>query len=270
MPNKTTGAHARAGKNDADLLRPELYINREISTVDFTRRVLEEASAKRHPLLDRVRFLSFAGNQLDEFLVVRVAGLKDQMLAQVTEVGPDGLSPSQQLEALRPRIFDLYRQQWRILRDELLPALADAGIAVLDYDQLTRTQKEVAEHYFHESVLPVLTPLGVDPGKPFPHISSRSLNLAMMLRDPVLGEVFARLKLPATLRRFVPVPSGRERARLNGHAHEHGGRGPLAPQSFVWLEQLIAANWAVVSRCRDHHGASIPCAARRRFRGPDR
>jgi polyphosphate kinase len=236
MRSKAATAHHRATKSDPELSRPELYINREFAAVAFIRRVLEEAQSTRHQLLDRVRFLSFVTNQLDEFLVVRVAGLKDQALAQVTDVGPDGLLPGQQLEGLRPRIMALFHEQRRTLRDEIQPALAEAGIAILDYAQLSRSQREAADVYFHQAILPVLTPLGVDPGHPFPHISSRSLNLAVTLQDPVAGELFARLKVPATLRRFVAVPtSSRERARMNGH-------GPLARQTFVWLEQLIAAH----------------------------
>jgi polyphosphate kinase len=238
MRTKTAASRPRVVKSDPELSRSDLYINRELSALAFIGRVLDEAHSLRHPLLDRVRFLSFVGNQLDEFLMVRVAGLKDQSLAQVTDVGPDGLLPGQQIDLLRPRILALYNEQRHILRTEILPALADEAIAVLDYDQLTRAQREAADTYFREAILPVLTPLGVDPGHPFPHISSRSLNLAITLHDPDAGPQFARLKLPATLRRFVPVPPARDRARLNGH----NGRAPLAQQSFVWLEQLIAAH----------------------------
>lgn len=222
--------------HERDLLRTELYLNREVSAIAFIRRVFEEAQSARHPLLERVKFLSFVGNQLDEFLMVRFAGLQDQQVAQVSDVGPDGMLPSQQIATLRHLMRELQRDQHRYLHDTLLPRLAEAGIHVLDYTQLTRAQREAAEQYFRNEIFPVLTPLGVDPGHPFPHISSRSLNLAVTLRDPVAGELFARIKMPSTIRRFVPVPlPGRERARYGDSETERH-------YSFVWVEQLIAAH----------------------------
>lgn len=220
---------------ERDLLRSELYLNREISAIAFIRRVFEEAQSARHPLLERIKFLSFVGNQLDEFLMVRFAGLQDQQVAQVSDVGPDGLLASQQIAALRPLIRELLCEQHRYLYDTLVPKLAEAGIHVLDYTQLTRAQREAAGTYFRDEIFPVLTPLGVDPGHPFPHISSRSLNLAVSLRDPVAGELFARIKVPSTIRRLVPVPlPGRERVR-------HGDTESERRYAFVWVEQLIAA-----------------------------
>jgi polyphosphate kinase len=225
-----------AAKSEQDLTRPELYTNREISSVEFIGRVLEEAQSKRHPLLERVKFISFVSRQIDEFLMVRMAGLQDQQIAQVKDVGPDGLLPSQQLERLHRRILDLLHEQHQLLVTEILPQLADHGIFVLDYAQLTRHQREVAGAYFRNEIFPVLTPLGVDPAHPFPHISSRSLNLAVTLRDPVDGELFARLKVPSTIRRLVPVPlATRERTRT---AEANG----LRRHAFVWVEQLIAAH----------------------------
>ena len=224
---------------ERDLLRSELYLNREISAIAFIRRVFEEAQSARHPLLERVKFLSFVGNQLDEFLMVRFAGLQDQQVAQVSDVGPDGLPASQQIAALRPLIRDLLREQHHYLYETLLPKLAEVGIYVLDYTQLTRAQREAAAMYFRDEIFPVLTPLGVDPGHPFPHISSRSLNLAVSLRDPIAGELFARIKVPSTIRRLVPVPlPGRERTR---HGH-NGDTESERRYAFVWVEQLIAAH----------------------------
>ncbi|MEO7001815.1 MAG: polyphosphate kinase 1, partial [Ktedonobacterales bacterium] len=185
------------------------------------------------------------------FLMVRVAGLHDQLVAQVKDVGPDGQLPGQQVGALRPLVRDLLQDQSRLFREELLPRLADAGIAVLDYPQLSQTQREAAAAYFHNDVFPVLTPLGVDPGHPFPQISSRSLNLAVVLRDPIVGECFARLKVPSTLKRLVPIPLNSPRRRpASSHANNqassngaHRANGRNTRQSaFVWLEQLIAAH----------------------------
>src|SRR5690242_11632002 len=231
--NGNGNGHAHKGK-DRQFARPELYINREVATVAFIRRVLEEAESPRHALLDRVRFLSFVGSQVDEFLMVRVAGLYDLVAAQVKETGPDGLLPGQQIEVLRPLLLDLIQEQRRYFRNELQPRLDEAGIHLLNYSELTRTQREAADLYFRSDIMPVLTPLGVDPAHPFPHISNRSLNLAVTLRDPVEAALFARIKLPATIRRFVPVPP-KNRGRNHGETQPHSS-------SFVWLEQLVAAH----------------------------
>jgi polyphosphate kinase len=214
--------------------RPELYINREISLVEFTHRVLEEAESERHPLLERVKFLAFVGSQLDEFIMVRIAGLLDQVDAQVNDAGPDGMLPGQQLAAVRALVQGLLREQRHCLRSDILPKLTHFGIEILDYAELGRTQRDTAAEYFRTEILPVLTPLGIDPAHPFPHISNRSLNLAVVLRDPVAGELFARVKVPATLRRLVAIPpSGRGRSgELNHHPRF----------AFVWIEQLIAAH----------------------------
>ena len=220
-----------------DLDRPELYINRELSAVSFIQRVLEEADPQRHPLLECIKFIGIVSSLLDDFSMVRLAGLKDQQTAQVLDAGPDGLLPGEQIEALRPEIQEVLSSQVRRLQGELLPALAAHGITVLGYAQLTRSQQAAAAHYFHEEVFPVLTPLGVDPGHPFPLISNRSLNLAVVLRDLDGSSLFARVKVPSTLRRLVPVPlNGRERAR--------NGAKTNGPQryTFVWLEQVIAAH----------------------------
>ena len=227
---------SKSHQHDRDLFRPDLYINRELSAVSFIRRVLEEARSKRHPLLERLKFLSFVSRQIDEFLMIRVAGLQDQQIAQVKEVGPDGLLPGQQLDALRAELLSLFSSQHHCWIHELLPQLFEAGIAILDYSQLSRAQREAAAIYYEQEVFPVLTPLGVDPAHPFPHISSRSLNLAVSLTDPQGIEFFARVKVPSLLPRLIPVPQGtRERSRRSE---------PDSPKqfAFVWIEQVITAH----------------------------
>ncbi len=234
---------------------PELYINREIAAVAFIRRVLEEAQSHRHPLLERVKFVSFVSNQVDEFLMVRLAGLQDQLVAQVNEAGPDGLLAGQQISLLRPLVLDLLCDQRNTFMTDILPRLDAVGVHLLNYNQLTPAQREAAATYFRNEVYPVLTPLAVDRAHPFPLISSRSLNLAVTLRDPIgdeYGDLFARLKVPSTLPRLVPVPLD------PASANEQSGRfrrsdlpeaslvGPLQPPheevAFVWLEQLIDAH----------------------------
>jgi polyphosphate kinase len=217
--------------------RPELYINRELSAVAFIRRVQEEAAPSRHPLLECVKFIGIVSSLLDDFIMIRVAGLKDQQIAQVLDAGPDGMLPGEQLEALHGEILDVLSEQSRCLRTELLPALAEHGVAVLEHDQLTRAQAAAIARYFQDQIFPVLTPLAVDPGHPFPLISNRSLNLAVVLRDLDGEDLFARVKVPSTLRRLVRVP-------LNGRERTHGAAKTSGPQryAFVWLEQVIAAH----------------------------
>src|SRR5262249_49181667 len=153
-----------------------------------------------------------------EFLMIRYAGLQDQRIAQVRDVGPDGMLPGQQLEALRKEIRRLEHDQHLCWARGLQPALAAAGIAVLNYAELTPEQRSVADAYFREELFPVLTPLAVDRAHPFPHISNRSLNLAVTLHSTDAVELFARVKVPSTLPRLVPVPLDESRHTQKGPA----------------------------------------------------
>jgi len=209
-----------------------LYLNRELSLLAFFRRVLEEAQDERNPLLERVKFLSIVGSNLAEFFMVRVAGLKQQVEAGVIELSNDGLTPSEQLLAIRQVALELMQDARRCLH-QLLPLLAEAGIHILDYQALTGEQRTAANEYFEQVVFPVLTPLAFDPGRPFPHISNMSLNLAVLIRDQFGLERFARVKVPNTLPRLLPV-------KTPGDAPE--GTSGTAPVTLVWLEQVIAAN----------------------------
>ena len=180
-----------------NLKDPELYINRELSLLDFQRRVLEEAQDASNPLLDRLMFLSFVGSNIDEFFMVRVAGLKRQIEKGVVETGPDGLTPTEQLRAIRASVIRLYRASYDTWRRELVSALAESGIRIL---WLLGTERRAAchsqRHHFQDTIFPTLTPLAFDPGRPFPHISNLSLNLAVVLRDQKGIEHFARVKIP--------------------------------------------------------------------------
>jgi len=216
-----------------DLQDPSLYINRELSLLAFQRRVLEEADDDTNPLLERLKFLSIMGSNLDEFFMVRVAGLISQMDAGILDAGPDGMPPRAQLVAIRREIKRLLVDAYRCLSTKLYPALEQAGIQILEYAQLNDTQLRVAGNYFSETVFPVLTPLAFDPGRPFPHISNLSLNLAVLIRDPQDMEHFARVKVPDSLPALVPV---------NRSGKPTPGRKVSARRlEFVWLEQLIAA-----------------------------
>ena len=217
-----------------DLDDPQWYLNRELSQLEFFRRVLEEAKDESIPLLERVKFLAIVGSNLDEFFMVRVAGLKQQIAAGVVELSIDGLTPAEQLAAIRKAVSKLLAEARDCYQDELMPTLAEAGIHILGYADLDHRQKAYVKKYFAQVVFPVLTPLAFDPGRPFPHISNLSLNLAVLIRDPAGKERFARVKVPGTLPRLVPL------RRSSGGVRKDG----IAPRShyFVWLEQVIAAH----------------------------
>ena len=219
-----------------DLSSPSLYINRELSLLEFQRRVLEEALDERNPLLERLKFLAIFGSNMDEFFMVRVSGIRKQMEAHIMEVFPDGLTPPEVLAATRKLSLELYGSALQCLNKKILPQLDKAGIHLLDYRKLTDTQAKKADDYFKEVVYPVLTPLALDPGHPFPHISNLSLNLAIVIKDKRGNEKFARLKVPDTLARLVPIKRSSGSARKDGTIPFH--------HYFVWLEQVISANLA--------------------------
>lgn len=218
------------------LSSPSLYINRELSLLEFQRRVLEEALDERNPLLERLKFLAIFGSNMDEFFMVRVSGIRKQVEAHIMEVFPDGLTPPEVLAATRKLSLELYRSALHCLNKKLLPKLDKAGIHLMDYHRLTETQAKKADAYFKEVIYPVLTPLALDPGHPFPHISNLSLNLAIVIRDKKGNEKFARLKVPDTLARLVPIKRSSGGARKDGTIPHH--------HYFVWLEQVIVANLA--------------------------
>jgi polyphosphate kinase len=215
-------------------LNSELFINREISLLDFQSRVLEEAQDENNPLLERVKFLAIFGSNMDEFFMVRVSGLRKQVEAGIIDVSPDGMSPREQLAAIRKRYIELDNEAHQCLQRRLLPKLGKAGIHILEYEKTSKAQKEKADAYFHQVVYPVLTPLALDLGHPFPHISNLSLNLAIVIRNPKGNEKFARLKVPGTLPRLIPIKRSSGATRKDGTIPYH--------HYFVWLEQVIAAN----------------------------
>ncbi|MGB3515956.1 MAG: polyphosphate kinase 1 [Elainellaceae cyanobacterium] len=192
---------------EQDLRHPDLYFNRELSWLEFNHRVLSEALDERTRLLERLKFLAIFSNNLDEFFMVRVAGLKRQVEVQVSKRTPDGRTPQDQLNAISDRLRPMVREQHRHFEQELRPTLKDYGIHLLDYGQLTPEQQSCLNDYFKEQIFPVLTPLAVDPGHPFPYISNLSLNLAVVVEDLEAGiEHFARVKVPKVLPRFLPLP----------------------------------------------------------------
>ena len=203
---------------------PALYINRELSLLAFQRRVLEEAADPDNPLLERVKFLSIFGSNLDEFFMVRVAGLMQKAEANSQDIGVDGRTPSSQLEAIRLKVSQLLGEAYELLANSLLPALEEQRIRFVDYSSLLAEEKARMESYFLRTVFPVLTPLAFDPGRPFPHISNLSLNIAVVVKGTDGREHFARVKVPDTLAQIVRVGDG------------------SGEYAFLWLEQLVIAN----------------------------
>lgn len=198
------------------------YFNRELSSLDFLDRVLHLAASASVPPLERAKFLAILSQNLDEFFMIRVAGLADQVAAGLGAIAPDGLTPLEQLRAIRARVTELVDRQTRVFVDELVPALGEVGIEFSDWASLNDDDRAYLVRVFEERIFPVLTPLALDPGHPFPYISNLSLNLAMIVRDPVRSERrFARVKVPPLLPRFVLMPDG---------------------ERFVPLEQIIAAH----------------------------
>ncbi len=213
---------------------PELYINRELSLLEFQKRVLEQAQDLENPLLERVKFLSIVSSNLDEFFMVRVAGLQGQAASGAQEASVDGLPAAIQLQLIRQEVRRLVEEIQDLLRDTLLPALEREGIRISDISSLPSEERSAMDSYFLQNVFPVLTPLAFDPGRPFPHISSGSLNLAVVVGDTQGTENFARVKVPESLPRLVPVISSSRQAKIS--------KSPKPERTFVWLEQLITAN----------------------------
>lgn len=198
------------------------FLNRELSWLEFNARVLALATEETTPLLERAKFLAIFSTNLDEFFQVRVAGLMDQEAAGLAKLTPDGRSPARQLYDIAERVEPLVREAERAFLEEVTPALADVGIRFSSFDELDEDDRKYLDEVFDERVFPVLTPLAVDPGHPFPYISNLSLNLAVIVNDPATGDRrFARVKVPDLLPRFVVMPDG---------------------ERFVPLEQVIATH----------------------------
>src|SRR4051794_9641214 len=208
----------RAREEDFDL-----FFNRETSWMRFNERVLELAEDESVPLLERVKFCAIYTSNLDEFFMIRVAGLHDRVDAGVTEPLADGRSPSETIDRIREKAVEHQDRLSRCLRDDLRPGLAEHGVQIVDCDDVSGTVSDQLRERFERQIFPVLTPLAVGLGRPFPYISNLSLSLAVVVRDPASGhETFARVKVPKEiLPRFVDLGDG---------------------ATFVPLEQVIASN----------------------------
>jgi polyphosphate kinase len=220
---------------EENLDNPALYLNRELSLLRFNERVLGEALDRDNPLLERVNFLTIFFNNLDEFFTVRVSGLMQQRKSGVLEHPPDGMSPAKQLDAINEQLLPLLQRADACWSEDLQPRLAQANIRVANHAELSPSQQAALRRRFEEEIFPVLTPLAFDPGHPFPHISSRSINLAVVVREPQSGERFARLKVPANLPRLLLVPPESDDVPATTAGGSAGG-------TLVWIEEVIAAN----------------------------
>jgi polyphosphate kinase len=199
--------HRSAAQTQA--LPKDRFFNRELSRLDFDSRVLSMAEDCARPLAERIRFLAIVSDGLDDFFQVRVAGLHEQLLAPVSLTSPDGMTPEQQLDGLGLRVRDLVERQSATFSRDIVPELASAGIKLVQAADLSGVDHEWLTEVFQERIFPVLTPLAVDPAHPFPYISNLSLNLAVMVRDPMRHQPrFARVKVPPLLPRFVQLPDG--------------------------------------------------------------
>jgi polyphosphate kinase len=207
------------------------FLNRELSLLEFHARVLEEALDESNPLLERLKFLSIFSSNLDEFFMIRVSGLKEELQYGITELSYDGLTPAEQLSKIRQRLLPLIDMQSRVLCDQILPGLKREGLEVANYESLSHHEKSFLKNYFLEKILPILTPLAVDPSHPFPFISPLSLNIGLMVRAPEddpsenknLDEPrFVRIKVPSVVPRLLRVNSN--------------------PDKFVLVEEVIEAN----------------------------
>jgi len=230
-------AAASAGVIEAHAVNlddPSLYMNREMSLLEFQKRVLEEARDDRNKLLERVKFASIVSSNLDEFFMVRVAAMNQKLEKGSPDLSIDGRTVGEQLAIVLAGVDDLMVELYECYHSQLLPALAEQGIVIADYASLDERERAAVDNYYSETIFPVLTPLAVDPGRPFPHISNLSLNLAIVLHDTDGQRHFARLKVPEKLPQLVVVPAGPTRRKAS--------KEPARNVKFVWIEQVIAAN----------------------------
>ena len=199
-----------------------LFLNRELSLIEFHGRVLEEALDQTNPLLERLKFLSIFSSNIDEFFMIRVSALKEEVEENITAMSPDGMTPSEQLAAIRDRLLLMGHEQMNCLRKEILPQLKATGIHVAPYVSLSPFEKKSLDTYFTEKVYPVLTPLAVDPTHPFPYISPLSLNIGLVVRAPNTPSPadppkfkneprFVRIKVPSVIPRLIPCRWSRQK-----------------------------------------------------------
>ena len=237
VPEATDRQDGKGPDKPVNLNHRTYYLNRELSWLRFNERVLAETLDQEIPLLERVKFLAIFSSNLDEFFMIRVSGLRRQLAGGALHAPPDGMSPAEQLTAIRERLEPLLEKASSCWQTDLQPRLKDEGIKILSYQDLKKKQRKLLRKHFKREIFPALTPLAFDPAHPFPHISNLSLNLAVVVNDSEHGQRFARLKIPHMFPRLIRVPS-EEKA----DAYERLGLQGQAFSNFVWLEDVVAAN----------------------------
>jgi polyphosphate kinase len=226
-----------------DLLKkynqPKNFFNRDLSWVEFNRRVMEEALEPELPLLEKIKFISIFHSNLDEFYMIRVSGLKEQIIANVLEPTIDGLTPTEQLQKIEKKIQPMLIKIMELWSNEVVPGLKENNIIIADYEDLSEKEKEILTEYFKKEIYPVLTPLAFDPGRPFPYISNLSLSLAILVRKPNGENHFARVKVPSILPRLLQIDN------IINPSHKIQTNGNFSAK-FVWLGDIIKANLALL------------------------
>jgi polyphosphate kinase len=220
----------------ASLDDPSLYLNRELSLLEFQRRVLEEAMEADKPLLERVSFIAIFGSNVDELFMVRVAALKQQVAAGSPKLSLDGATPAEQLKAIREAVVALTENAYACWHKQLVPALAEEGIHIVGYDTLGADEHAALRDYFMRMLYPVLTPQGVDAGRPFPRMSGLSLSLVALVKDKRGDVRLARVKVPDSLPQLLTVPE------REGKGSKAGSRRAKSGLRFVWIEEVVKAN----------------------------
>ncbi|MCZ7608993.1 MAG: polyphosphate kinase 1 [Ignavibacterium sp.] len=215
--------------------KPENFINRDLSWVEFNKRVLDEALNPELPLLDKIKFISIFCSNLDEFYMIRVSGIKEQIAANISEPAIDGLTPIEQLNKVEIALKPLLKRLDNLWTTEIIPALKEQGISLISIDELGITEKEKLTNYFKKEIFPVLTPLAFDPGRPFPYISNLSLNLAILIQKPNGEQHFARVKMPSILPRLLQVDS------ILDSSKQSSVDGNFSA-TYIWLGDIIKNN----------------------------
>lgn len=205
-----------------NLDNPELYVNRELSWLEFNYRVLEEALDKTNPILERMKFLAITASNMDEFFMVRVSGLMDQVFAGSNKKDPSGLTPKQQLKAISQKVHDMVKKQYSCLNRSLLPILVDNGISFVKYNEMNKEQKEFIKSYFNSTIFPIITPMAIDQSRPFPLLANKSLNLIVEMdtEEPT----YAVVQIPSVVARITELPSANNQ------------------RQFIFLEEIISHN----------------------------
>ncbi len=218
---------------------PALFLNRELSWLQFNRRIFSEVLDSGQPLLERMKFLAICGSNLDEFFMVRISGLRRQLLRGALQAPPDGMTPSEQLAAVRRELLPLLKKYEQCWHKQLQPELAANGINIQPIRKLPAARRKVLRRYFNKHIFPTVTPLAMDVGHPFPFISNLCLNLIVVIGDEQEKEKYARVKIPIELfSRFIPIPSEDDSRSRDGKGEESRSK----EQTLVFLEDLLAHN----------------------------